>query len=275
VPADTSGDLVLYEVNAGIAVLTLNRPERLNAWIPELGNRYFDLLFRAGQDPQVRAIIVTGAGKGFCAGADIAWLDTGGEGAPDAEQRTQRHRPHDTLSIPKPVIAAINGACIGLGFVLALMCDIRFAAAGAKFGTAFARRGLVAEAGSSWVLPRIVGQAAAMDVLLSGRIFLAEEALSMGLVSRISAPGDLLNETREYAADLVRNCSPASMAAIKRQVYRDSRADLATAIRESAALTSEALAGSDFKEGIDSFIEKRAPSFSPLAREEIADPFAS
>ena len=190
----------------------------------------------------MRAIVVTGAGRGFCAGADMQGLATlagagngdreGADGfsggAPGhADERPVRH----PLSIPKPVIAAINGPCAGIGLVLAIMCDVRFAAAEAKFTTAFARRGLVAEHGISWMLPRLVGPACALDLLLSGRVLLGAEAAQLGLVNR-SVEGDtVLEETLAYARELARECSPASMAAMKRQVYADLERSLTDSVK--------------------------------------------
>ncbi|MGH7899004.1 MAG: enoyl-CoA hydratase-related protein, partial [Candidatus Binatia bacterium] len=153
-------DVVLRDLQDGVATLTLNRPERLNAWTPEMEIRYFGLLDEAAADPDVRVIVVTGAGRGFCPGFDMdALRDIGEGGEPRSSGKPQTH----PLTIPKPILAAINGACAGLGLVQALMCDLRFAAAGAKFTTSFVRRGLIAEHGSSWMLPRLVGHARALD----------------------------------------------------------------------------------------------------------------
>ena len=189
----TADDVVLYEAGDGIATITLNRPERLNAWTGPMGQAYFDALDRAADDPDVRVIVITGAGRGFCAGADMDMLQGIGEaGGTGSDPET---RPHTyATTVPKPVIAAINGACAGLGFVHAMMADIRFAAEGAKFTTAFSRRGLVAEHGVSWVLPRVVGPAVAMDLLMSGRVFLADEAAELGVVNK-TVPADALMAT--------------------------------------------------------------------------------
>jgi len=252
-------DLVLYSANSGVATLTLNRPQRLNAWTPALSTCYFDLLERADDDPNVRAIVVTGAGRGFTAGADMDVLQ-GSESAPRPDARQQTF----PLSIRKPILAAINGPCAGIGLVLALMCDVRFAAAGAKFTTAFSRRGLVAEHGISWILPRLIGHARALDLLYSGRVFLAEEALSLGLVNRVVAPEVLLEETLAYARELVAHCSPAALAEIKRQVYGAYESDLATAVSVANRLMVESFGRPDFKEGVTSFLEKRPPVFPPL-----------
>jgi enoyl-CoA hydratase/carnithine racemase len=252
-------ELVLYSQSSGVAILTLNRPQRLNAWTPALSTRYFDLLELADDDPSVRVVVVTGAGRGFSAGADLDTLQGGGaSAAPDARPQTF------PLGIRKPILAAINGPCAGIGLVLALMCDVRFAAAGAKFTTAFSRRGLVAEHGISWILPRLIGQARALDLLYSGRVFLAEEALSLGLVNRVLAPEALLPETLAYAHDLIAHCSPAALAEMKGQVYEAYETDLATAVALANRLMVESFGRPDFKEGVTSFLEKRPPLFEPL-----------
>jgi enoyl-CoA hydratase/carnithine racemase len=258
------GETVRYEVTDRVAVVTLDRPERLNAWTGELGTAYFDALDRAAADPEVRVVVVTGAGKGFCAGADMELLQgigSGGDGGGPAETRKHTH----ALSVPKPVIAAVNGACAGLGLVHALACDLRFAAAGAKFTTAFSRRGLIAEHGISWTLPRLVGQAVALDLLLSGRVFLADEALQLGVVNRVFAPEALMDETLAYARDLATSVSPTSMAVIKRQVYSHPLLALDEALAESNRLMAASLRGPDFVEGVASFVEKRPPAFAPFA----------
>ncbi len=260
---EIGGDVVQYAVSDGVAVVTLNRPDRLNAWTPEMGELYFDRLEHAGSDPEVRVIVVTGAGRGFCAGADMSLLQSIGGGSAVVGEASSRYPTH-TLEIRKPVIAAVNGACAGVGLVLALMCDLRFAAGGAKFTSSFVRRGLIAEYGSSWLLPRLVGPAVALEILLSGRVFLAEEALSMGLVNRVVAPESLLDETLAYARDLAENCSPTSMAVIKSQVYRHSDLALREALEESLRLMADSLQTDDFKEGVQSFLDQRPPRFRPL-----------
>ncbi len=256
-------DPILFSVAGGVATITLNRPDRLNAWTREMGLAYSDALERASADPEVRAVIVTGAGRGFCAGADMSLLETiGGGAAVVGEER--RVLPSETLSVPKPVIAAVNGACAGLGLVIALCCDIRFAAAGAKFTSAFVRRGLIAEYGSSWLLPRLVGTARALDILLSGRVFQAEEAQELGLVNRVVAPDELLAAATAYARDLAENCPPGAMSVIKGQVYRHLQTDLETAVGESLKLMEESLVTDDFREGVAAYIEQRPPRFKPL-----------
>lgn len=256
---------VLYESADGIATITLNRPDRLNAWTNAMGTLYFDALDRAADDPEVRVIVVTGAGRGFCAGADMDMLQGLGSGAREEVIET---RPHTyATTTPKPVIAAINGPCAGLGFVHAAMADIRFAAEGAKFTTAFSRRGLVAEHGVSWVLPRLVGPSVSMDLLLSGRVFLADEAKELGFVNRVVAPEDLMAEVRAYALDMVTNAASTSMAVMKRQVWTHFEMSKDEALAQTNKLMAHSLRQPDFKEGVASFVEKRTPAFAAVTRE--------
>jgi enoyl-CoA hydratase/carnithine racemase len=257
-------DELLYDVRDGIAVVTLNRPDALNAWTPTMGEAYLEALDSAAADPQVRVVVVTGAGRGFCAGADMNLLQgladsrggarVGGLGRGPAEMEP---------AVPKPVIAAVNGACAGLGLVRAMFCDIRFAAAGAKFTTAFARRGLVAEYGLSWLLPRLAGMSRSLDVLLSGRVFLAEEALELGLVNRV-VDGDVLEAALEYARDLATYSSPASMADMKRQVWADTVDSLDASWARTEKLMLASFERPDLAEGVMSYVERRDPDFPPL-----------
>jgi enoyl-CoA hydratase/carnithine racemase len=265
----TTTEVVLRDVRDGVCVLTLNRPEQLNAWTHAMEDRYFDLLEEADGDPDTRVIVVTGAGRGFCPGFDMQELEAlsegdggGGNGAaqPSAPRRPQTF----PLTVRKPVIAAINGACAGIGLVQALMCDLRFAAAGAKFTTAFARRGLVAEHGIAWMLPRLTGHAHALDLLLSGRVFRAEEAERLGVVNRVVPAEDLRDQALDYARDLAANCSPASMAVMKAQVYADLHRALDAALEDADRLMAESFGREDFAEGVKSFVERRAPAFPPL-----------
>jgi enoyl-CoA hydratase/carnithine racemase len=259
--------VVLMDVDDGVAVLTLNRPDRLNAWTAEMQMAYFDLLVECAARDDVRAIVVTGAGRGFCAGADMEDLQalSAREGGTNA---TGEHDPRPVtfpLSIPKPIIAAINGPCAGLGLVFALMCDLRVAAAGAKLTTAFARRGLVAEHGISWMLPRLVGPARALDLLLSGRVVLGEEAAAMGLVNRAVPDERVRGESAAYARMLAHESSPTSMATMKRQVYADYARGLDDALTDANRLMFESFTRPDFAEGVRSFLERRPPEFAPLS----------
>ncbi|MGP3928857.1 enoyl-CoA hydratase-related protein [Nonomuraea sp. KM88] len=255
-------ELVLSTVDQGVLTLTFNRPDTLNAWTDAMGRRYFDLLAEAEKDPAVRAVVVTGAGKGFCSGADFKTLDALRTGTYDERPDP---RPHTfPTTIGKPIIAAVNGACAGLGMVHALVCDLVMTAEEAKWTTAFARRGLIAEYGLSWVLPRLVGQQRAMDLLLSGRVFTGREAYELGLVNRAVPGEELVARARAYALELAAHSSPASMAVIKRQVWHDWEATLGesaqTAVREMLASFERP----DFAEGVASFLERRPPDFPAL-----------
>jgi enoyl-CoA hydratase/carnithine racemase len=258
-------EVVQKEVDEGVAVLTLNRPDRLNAWTAEMERAYFGKLAECASLKEVRVIVVTGAGRGFCAGADMQGLQALGESGVQAASADQdRIAQSFPLSIPKPIIAAINGACAGIGLVQALMCDLRFAAEDAKLTTAFARRGLVAEHGISWILPRLVGPARALDLLLSGRVVLGEEAAALGLVNRALAADTLLDQTLAYARELAVQCSPASMATMKRQVYADLDRGLPDALAGADRLMLASFDAPDFVEGVASFVERREPAFAPV-----------
>ena len=265
----SSDDPVLYELrDSGVALLTLNRPERMNGWAGGLAAKFYALLDEAEGDPNVRAIVVTGRGRAFCVGADMGDLSSiegaRTDGETDISAMVGERHPHFVATLRKPVIAAINGACAGIGLTQALMCDIRFAAAGAKFTTSFARRGLIAEYGISWILPRVVGWGVAMDLLLSGRVFLADEAAALGLVNEVVAPEDLLARAIGYAEDIAANCAPSSLAVIKQQVYADSMRNVFEASDHAEKLMHESMQRPDFIEGITAFFEKRTPNFPPL-----------
>lgn len=259
---------VLYNVvEPGIAVITLNRPERLNAWTGRMGVEYFDAIDKAVADSSVRVIVVTGAGKGYCAGADMGTLqgipsssDDGKEDSNILEGRMQ----DEITRISKPVIAAVNGAAAGLGLVQALMCDMRFAADTAKFTCAFSKRGLIAEYGISWVLPRLVGQANALDLLMSSRVVMATEAQEMGMVNKVVPADQLMDVVMAYAADLAMNVSPSSMSVMKRQVYGDYDKDVSTASLDALKLMGQSFARPDFKEGVVSYLQKRQAQFPPV-----------
>lgn len=262
-------DVVLCEIGAdGVALLTLNRPDRLNAWTAPMQLALFDLLQACAEDERVRVVVITGAGRGFCPGADMNDLSvlSADGGAVESTGIREDARPITfAMSIPKPVIAAINGACAGLGLAFALTCDIRFCAENAKLTTAFSRRGLIAEHGMSWILPRLVGPGRALDLLISARVFRGSEAAELGLVNRAVADEMVLDVALEYARDLAANVSPASMATIKRQVYEALSQPLADALGQANALMLESFSKPDFAEGVQSYVEKRAPAFPPLA----------
>jgi enoyl-CoA hydratase/carnithine racemase len=264
-----------YEVTDAVATITLDRPDRLNAWTGRMHTEYRALLARAADDPGVRVIVVTGAGRGFCAGADTRALaghvERGGYDAgtgPDLARPGYGVRPEFDadfayqFGIPKPIIAAVNGPAAGVGFALACYCDLRFAAAGAKLTTAHGRLGLPAEYGLSWLLPRLIGLTRAADLLLSSRIFLAEEAAALGLVNEVVEPESLLETTYDYARHLATGISPASLAATKLQIYLDLHRDAATSVEDSAVRLEVMMKGSDFVEGVAAMAEHRPPNFA-------------
>jgi enoyl-CoA hydratase/carnithine racemase len=271
---------VLYDVSERIATITLNRPNKLNAWTRQMGTEVRSAMEAADGDGEVRVIVLTGAGKGFCVGADMSLLagiiEAGGvvEGAPhalrhEAAAYSSERVPPDFQgtysyfpSLRKPVIAAINGHAVGLGMVLSLYCDLRFASTKAKFSTAFARRGLIAEFGTAWMLPRLIGLSNALDLLLSARTIGAEEALRLGVVNRVCSADSFLEQVRTYARELATEVSPRSMAAIKQQVYRAIFQTLQEATVSAEKAMLESLASEDFREGVAHFQEKRAPSFT-------------
>jgi enoyl-CoA hydratase/carnithine racemase len=259
----TNGDdQVLRSVEGGVSTLTLHNPARRNAWNLVMEEQYFSLLDEADADPQVKAIVVTGSGSSFCPGMDTVRLAVAAEGGNLA---LARRRPQTyAWRVRKPMIAAINGGCAGIGLMQALACDVRFAARGAKFSTAYTRRGLPAEYGSSWILPRLIGVEMALDLLLSARTFGAEEANRIGLVSRLCDREEVLREAQEYAGDLARNCSPRSMAAVRRQVYGDLSRSFSESMVHTLATMKEFAGDEDFAEGVASFVEKRPPQFSLL-----------
>ncbi|MFZ1163456.1 enoyl-CoA hydratase [Mycobacterium sp.] len=264
-------EAVIYEVTAtGVAVLTLNRPDRLNTWGGDIATAFYAGIERAEDDPDVRVIVLTGRGKAFCAGAQLGSMGNVAESIDKTDEGKLAslvgdRQPHHLTTLGKPVIAAINGSCVGIGLTQALMCDVRFAAAGAKFAASFARRGLIAEYGVSWILPRLTGWGVALDLLLSGRTFLADEAAQLGLVKEVVPPDQLMTRAMAYAEDIAQNCSPASMAIIKRQAYGDAMREVADSSALSEALLQQSLKRPDVIEGITSFLEKRAPSFPGLS----------
>ncbi len=269
-------DTIRYEVADPVATITLNRPERLNALTPQVMTELQDAVAAAEADPQVVGIVLTGAGRGFCAGADMRRLQNMSEGATVSDWQTADGKPGAfeemgpdfqlgllyLMAVRKPIICAINGPCAGLGFVMAMLCDIRFASTEAKFTTAFANRGLIAEHGISWILPRLVGPAHALDLLWSGRLVDATEAASMGVVNRVVAADDLLREATGYVETLAERSAPLAIQVIKQQVYRHLSAALGDATRESLRLMKESQARADFAEGVKSFVEKRPPRFA-------------
>ena len=267
---------ILYDVSDRIATITLNRPERLNAWNRVMDQELRQAMQAASDDDEVRVIIVTGAGRGFCAGADMDALSGIQAAGNDSREQVETgpirggvdlpkdfHR-HITYwpTVPKPIIAAINGPCAGIGLVLTLYADLRFAADNAVFTTAFSRRGLVAEHGPSWMLPRLIGPQNALDIMISGRKFSAGEARDMGLVSQTFTAMHFMSHVRAYASEMCHVVSPRSMREMKRLMYHAMLQPLDAAMDAADKAMEESFSSEDFKEGIAHFMEKRAPNFT-------------
>src|SRR4051794_2118757 len=266
---------VAYAVDRRVATITLSRPHRLNAWTGRMHTEYRAALAAAADDDTARVIVVTGAGRGFCAGADTkaldqhaaageynAGIDTTTIANPGYGVRTEYdHAFAYHFGIPKPIVAAVNGPAAGVGLVLACFCDIRFAAAGAKLTTSAGRLGLPAEYGLSWVLPRLVGIGHAADLLLSSRVVLAEEAATIGLVNRVLPADELLPFTLDYAATMARDIAPTSLASAKRQLYADLHGDVGGSVAESERLLDAMVQAPAYAEGVQAWLEKRPPNW--------------
>jgi enoyl-CoA hydratase/carnithine racemase len=262
-----------YEVDAqGLATIWLNRPHRMNAWTGRLHTEYRHLLKRANDDSKVRAIIVTGVGKGFCVGGDSQALsghaDRGAYSPGISEDIAKPGYGTDPnfdasfayhFGLDKPVIAAMNGPAAGVGLALACFADLRFAVPGVKFTTAHGKLNLPAEYGLSWMLPKIVGLGRANDLLLTSRVFTSDEALTLGFVNQIFEPEALMAQTREYAHQLIASVSPNSLRQTRWQIYKDLHRDVASAVIESERLIEDMAKEEDFKEGIAALVEKRPP----------------
>ncbi len=272
---------ILYEISGPVATICFNRPERLNAFTYIMMDELRHALAQAEKEKQVIGIVLTGAGRGFSAGMDMNALDeqaNAGEVANKKDKRVHLNaEPGDPnmgedfriaftylMSIRKPLIAAINGPCAGLGLSLALLCDMRFAAGNAIFTTAFSQRGLVAEHGQSWILPRVVGPSRALDLLWSSRRFDGIEAERLGLVDRVLPREEVVPKAQAYLEELAETTAPLSLMVMKQQIYRHLNMSLKDAMYESHRLMAESLARPDFKEGVESFIQKRAPRFTPV-----------
>lgn len=258
---------VRVEHEGSVSILYLNRPEQGNAWSSELGRAYFSSLKCLATDPATRSIVVTGAGKNFCVGADptlLRRIADDGEYQTEDDNTAQEIPYYFPVTVGKPIVAAINGACFGIGFQQLLCSDIRFLADDCKLSTAYARRGLIAELGMSWLLPRLVGTGRAMDWMLSARVIRADEALQSGLANRVVPAADLIDEAIAYARMLAEKCSPVSMREIKQQLIQDLTGDLPDAVRRSKVLLEKAYSFPDFNEGVSSWRERREPNFPSL-----------
>ena len=274
---------VLVDTSDRVATITLNRPERMNGWTRDMAADLHDAVTAAGTDPACRVIVITGEGKGFCAGVDMAGLqDTAASG-----ESTSRSNPHPSAeafegkgwpklddkypgrfgyfyACPKPIIAQINGACAGIGLSLALHCDLRFAAQEANFSTAFAARGLIAEHGLAWLLPRLVGEAHALDILFTARKFSGTEAAQMGLLNAAVPRAELAARVAETTRLLTTSVSPRSVAVIKRQVRAGYHQDFDASLSLADFEMDESLGHPDIKEGVRSYVEKRSPNFGDV-----------
>jgi enoyl-CoA hydratase/carnithine racemase len=271
---------ILYAVNDRVATVTLNRPDKLNAWTAVMEQEVRAAMREADDDDNVRVIVLTGAGRGFCAGADMSLLGSiakeglgergaehvlrnTGNGAALANVRPDFQKKYSYFpSLKKPVIGAVNGPAVGLGFIISLYCDLRFASSAARFGTAFARRGLIAEYGLAWLLPRLIGPSNALDLLFSARLVEANEALRMGLVNQVFPQETFMDGVYAYARELASGVSPRSMRVIKQQVYNAMFQTLSEAFETAEREMVESLQCEDFKEGVAHFLEKRAPAFT-------------
>jgi len=277
-PTVVSTKETLYSVANRVATITLNRPDKLNAWTAVMESEVRSHMENAEQDDEVRVIVLTGAGRGFCAGADMLLLSAVAERGLD--DRGREHVLHNEgnrregvsadfqkkysyfPAIGKPVIAAINGPVVGLGLVITLYCDLRLASDASRFSTTFARRGLIAEYGMAWMLPRIVGIANALDLLFSARTIDAAEALHMGLVNRVFPQETFLEKVQESAQELASTVSPRSLRIIKRQVYEAMSQPLAEAFDISVREMMACFRTEDFKEGVAHFVQKRPAAFT-------------
>ncbi len=267
---------VLYDVKERIATVTLNRPDRLNAFNAEMGTGLRQAMENAARDDAVRVIILTGAGRGFCAGADMERLSgAAGEGGASISREAPvpldlggpvradfQHRYSYFPAIPKPIIAAVNGPAAGLGFVFACYCDMRFAGSDAIFTTAFSRRGLIAEYGLAWLLPRLVGPGHAADLLFSARRVAAQEAERIGLVNRVLPQAELMAQVRDYAGELASAVSPRSLRVMKRQAWEAMLTDLGDAVELANDEMRASFKSEDFREGVAHFVEKRTARFT-------------
>lgn len=281
----TGYEEIRYDVEDPVATITLHRPEVLNAWTDRMAAEVRHAVAAAAADPQVVGIVLTGAGRGFCAGADLSRLSAIGAGAGNEMAATQLPDwldadPGDPafgddlhlgtytylMSVGKPVIAAINGPVAGMGVPIVLACDLRFMAEEAVLTTSFSQRGLIAEWGISWMLPRLAGTAVALDLLFSSRKVSGAEAAAMRVVNAALPREEVLAHAQQYVRDLAASASPTSMAIMKRQVYQQLHAGLFAAEREARGLMVESFGRPDFREGVRSYLERRPPSFERLPR---------
>ena len=261
-------ETVLYEVTDGVAVVTLNRPDALNAWTPQLSDELNLSMGAADADDSVRAVVVTGAGRAFCAGADLSGGEDGFRGGSAGAQPGPRLLPY---KVRKPVIAAINGHAIGVGITYPLLCDMRIAADSAKIQFAMVRRGIIPELGSHVLLPRIIGFARATDLLLTGRMVMGAEAAQIGLVNESLPQDQVLNRAMEIARDIAVNTAPVSQAVAKKMMWRDFTAELEETMKLEGQMLNVLISGPDSGEGVRAFFEKRDPNWTLKASTDTPD----
>ena len=257
---------IIYDKSDRVATITFNRPSRMNAFTGTIVRELRHALIESDRDDEVGAVIVTGAGRAYSAGADMDGLSsiTRTGGADSAESAESDDAPGFSymLKLRKPIIGAFNGVCVGIGFTSSLYFDIRIAAQSARLGLIFVRRGMAIEHGSSWMLPRLIGLGKAVEMALTGRLISASEALDCGLVHYVVADDQVMPKARELAHDIAHNCTPLGVAEAKRHIYEHLFTDLPTAIRHDDTLMKRMWRTEDFKEGIKSFLEKRPPRFT-------------
>lgn len=265
---------ILYELKDRVATITLNRPDKLNAWTQKMEEELTQAIRGAAADSNVRVIILTGAGKGFCAGADMTLLSAiSQESTPrasfltdvtaDESVRADFRKKHAwLLSVPKPIIAAINGPAVGLGFVVPLYCDFRFASEKARFSPIFSKRGLVAEYGLAWMLPRLVGLGNAIEMIYTSKMVDAQEALRIGLVTRVFPEENFLGQVQEFACELAHSVSPRSLGVMKRQIFTGLMQGLGEAFDLATEEMKASFGTEDFREGVAHFLERRQPAFT-------------
>ena len=265
---ESGNEHLLLSQDGYVATLTLNRPEKHNVWNPQMGIDMERTMRALGKDDSVRVIVITGAGKAFCGGADMEHLKAAREQGKNP-MAPREHSDDDLnqrysylMAIPKPIICAINGAAIGIGLVLPLFCDFRYAAASAKLSVMFSRRGLVAEHGITWMLPRLIGLTRALELMIAGQTIKADEAERIGLVNATFSDETFREEVAKRAYDLANNVSPRSAAIIKRMTYAACASSLAQAVHAVDDEIPGVLASEDFREGVAHFMEKRPAKFT-------------
>ncbi|MCZ6465122.1 MAG: enoyl-CoA hydratase-related protein [Proteobacteria bacterium] len=266
----------LFEVRDGIAEITLNRPERMNAFTWQMGFEVNEHLVRCDEDDSVRAVVVTGAGRAYCAGADLGRAGGTFDGSDRTErERAAKARPRTIApwEVRKPIIAAINGPAVGVGLTMPLQYDLRIAAVDAKLGFVFVRRGVNPELASTWILPRLVGVARAADLLLSGRIFTGEEAAQIGLVNEALPAEDVLPRAREIAREIATNSAPVSVAITKQMIWEHlGVGDPKIAMKREAAVLGQLGRGPDAREGVVAWLEKREARWSMRPTADLPEP---